>query len=193
MNEPIEVIKIDDSRELRIYQDEDAQNPREDDNLGIMICLHSRYNLGDIGLQDLPHNIECIADLKKHIEEDYDAVELTELKLYDHSGITISASSSGQFADRWDSMVVGYIFTTRKKIIERFEVVKITKSVMKKVQNTFKMELEMYDSYLRGDIYYYQLVKKTVCDHCGETKEEIIDSCGGYYDINDIKKDNAVI
>lgn len=32
---------------LRIVQDVDTESPREWDNLGTMICWHSRYNLGD--------------------------------------------------------------------------------------------------------------------------------------------------
>jgi len=32
---------------LKIEQDEDAEDPREFDNLGIMVCFHKRYNLGD--------------------------------------------------------------------------------------------------------------------------------------------------
>ena len=33
--------------ELRIEQDTDATSPRDWDNTGIMVCWHSRYNLGD--------------------------------------------------------------------------------------------------------------------------------------------------
>lgn len=32
---------------IRMEQDEDAESPREWDNIGKMICWHSRYNLGD--------------------------------------------------------------------------------------------------------------------------------------------------
>ncbi|SHF15500.1 hypothetical protein SAMN02745133_01946 [Desulforamulus putei DSM 12395] len=32
---------------LTIFHDEDAENPREWDNLGTMVCWHRRYNLGD--------------------------------------------------------------------------------------------------------------------------------------------------
>ncbi|MHC4619185.1 MAG: hypothetical protein ACYTEQ_15685 [Planctomycetota bacterium] len=32
---------------VRIEQDPDAESPREWDNLGIMVCFHGRYTLGD--------------------------------------------------------------------------------------------------------------------------------------------------
>jgi len=35
---------------LKIWYDDCAENPRERDNLGTMVCWHRRYNLGD------PHN-----------------------------------------------------------------------------------------------------------------------------------------
>jgi hypothetical protein len=35
--------------EIEIEQDEDAPNPRQDyDNLGVMVCWHDRYDLGDV-------------------------------------------------------------------------------------------------------------------------------------------------
>jgi len=32
---------------IKIYIDQDAENPRDWDNLGTLICGHSRYQLGD--------------------------------------------------------------------------------------------------------------------------------------------------
>lgn len=32
---------------VKIFPDEDPQNPREDDNVGIMVCWHRNYSLGD--------------------------------------------------------------------------------------------------------------------------------------------------
>lgn len=32
---------------IKIYHDEDAESPRDWDNLGEMVCFHRRYNLGD--------------------------------------------------------------------------------------------------------------------------------------------------
>ena len=32
---------------LSVFRDEDAPNPRQWENLGKMVCWHSRYDLGD--------------------------------------------------------------------------------------------------------------------------------------------------
>ena len=37
---------------IKIFQDEMAENPREWDNLGTMVCFHPDYNLGDIQERD---------------------------------------------------------------------------------------------------------------------------------------------
>lgn len=36
-----------DGYNLQVFRDEYAENPREWDNLGKMVCWHRRYNLGD--------------------------------------------------------------------------------------------------------------------------------------------------
>ncbi len=33
---------------LKLHRDDDPPDPRENDNLGRMVCFHSRYNLGDV-------------------------------------------------------------------------------------------------------------------------------------------------
>ncbi|MCX4363931.1 MAG: hypothetical protein OSJ74_11235 [Clostridia bacterium] len=37
----------DGNYKLEVFRDEDAENPREWENLGKMVCWHRRYNLGD--------------------------------------------------------------------------------------------------------------------------------------------------
>ena len=43
----MEEIKLLNQKVLRIIQDENPYNPREDDNLTKMVCFHNRYDLGD--------------------------------------------------------------------------------------------------------------------------------------------------
>jgi hypothetical protein len=110
---------------LRIYQDEDAPNPRKEfDNLGTMICWHRRYDLGD------KHNYSDICDFLASITglEDEDITEeellakfkergdiLLPLYLYDHSGITIS---TGPFSCPWDSGQVGWIYCSKERFLK---------------------------------------------------------------------------
>ena len=48
--EPFKTIEVGEDIEVRIYPDQDAENPRDNDwgsNFGKMVCWHRRYNLGD--------------------------------------------------------------------------------------------------------------------------------------------------
>ena len=52
--------------EIGIFYDDDPQDPRGDDNLGKMVCWHSRHNLGDEQRRDSPEDwmreIACEVD-----------------------------------------------------------------------------------------------------------------------------------
>lgn len=90
---------------LQIYRDEYAENPREWENLGKMVCWHRRYNLGDKHDYDSPQDF-CES------EEYKSALVILPVYLYDHSGITISNSD---FGDRWDSRTDRIYFRNQKK------------------------------------------------------------------------------
>jgi hypothetical protein len=90
---------------IKISRDADPINPREDENLGTMICFHKRRNLGD---KDQKFTQDELMSL---IESD--TVIALPLYLYDHSGITINTTG---FSDKWDSGKVGYIFVGKEQV-----------------------------------------------------------------------------
>lgn len=47
-----------------------------------------------------------------------------------------------------------------------------------------KAEVELYDQYLRNDVYGFLLEEKKKCEHCGHTEYEHIDSCSGFFGTN---------
>lgn len=80
---------------VRIVEDECSLNPRKDwDNLGHMVCWHSRYDLGD------EHNYYSIEEFREQLLQwdKNQEVEFLPLYLFDHSDITISTSG---FCDPW--------------------------------------------------------------------------------------------
>ena len=86
---------------VRIVEDECPLNPRKDwDNLGHMICWHSRYDLGDEHNYSVEEFREQLLQWDKNRE-----VEYLPLYIYDHSGITMSTVG---FSDTWDSGQVGW-------------------------------------------------------------------------------------
>jgi hypothetical protein len=161
---------------IKIWQDEDAQNPREwSDHLGTMVFFHKRYCLGDTD-----HGVNLQVDSWDKVERNIrrkfkGTVLLMTVYMFDHSGVTIrvdpepfrQADSTG-----WDWGQIGYIFTTRLRIREWYQKKLISKKTMAKAEKHLLHEIEEYDQYLRGDVYGY-----TIEDKNGN----VIDSCGNYY------------
>ena len=109
--EPLEVWSNKDEV-LGIYQDENPESPREWDNLGIMLCGHKRYELGD----EQPKSRE---ELDERLEE-LDPVIRLPLWLLDHSGLTMQTGSFAEDAQQFDSSQVGWIVATKKDILDCF-------------------------------------------------------------------------
>lgn len=150
---------------IKIYPDDMLESPRQWDNLGKMICFHNRYNLGD------KHDFS-IDEFKEFISKGKDIISLP-LYLYDHSGITMNTTG---FFCLWDSGQVGRIYCTKEQALKEFGGKYMTRKLKDKAKEVLLAEVETYDKYLRGDVVGY-----VVCDEAGEP----LDSCWGYYDIED--------
>ena len=91
---------------------------------------------------------------------------------YDHGGLAINTSRSGQFADPWDSGMLGYIYVSKKQVKEEYNWKYLTAQRIEKIKSYLRSEVEIYDYYLQGRVYGYV----STCDLCGEE-----DSCWGFY------------
>lgn len=143
---------------VSLYHDEDATSPRENDNLCTMVCKHRRYALGDKGAAEPPE----------------DALAVLPLYLYDHSGLSIS---TGAFADRFDSGLLGFAYVTKARAetmgcVGTYTYEGVTKTWDREAyEDTIRGEVANYDDYLRGNNYGYVV----------ETPEgEHLDSCWGF-------------
>jgi hypothetical protein len=175
---------------LRIIRDEDAENPRKWDNLATMYCEHRHYVLGDKHAED-------IRDEDGNI--DHNRYFVLPLFLYDHSGITMNTTG---FHCPWDSGQVGYIYLSK----ERFKaecarpgkigkdginpilkpIKRITKKDAERALKLMEGEVEVYDQYLRGDVYGFVLEEAVVEVERDEDDDEVLeweekDSCWGFY------------
>lgn len=165
---------------LEIFQDPDPISPREDDNLGKIEMYHRHYLFPhEGGFKDDP---EGLTELLKNR---FEVVVCLPIYLYDHSGITISTGNEYPFNDRWDAGKVGFIYATREDVKKEFDRKKINPFIKKHVTEILQSEIETYDQYLRGEIYGFNLSKVSKCDH-GDEHLDNIDSCWGYYSIEDI-------
>ncbi len=172
-------------RRVTIHPDEGIDSPRDWDNLGTMVCWHSRYDLGDE--QETGDSSEWLRNLAgetvnvddpdlipdEHVQRIIEKYFIMlSLYLYDHSGITMNTTG---FSCPWDSGQVGWIYCTKEK--GRESLATYTDEAVREV---LVGEVEIYDQYLRGDVYYFLCEEGTVCDK-GEVHWEVTNSCCGFY------------
>lgn len=146
---------------VAIYYDDSPESPREWSNLGTMVCWHRRINLGD---EQASREFDTIEDLIAS----YDAKLVLPLYLYEHSGITMNV---GGFGDPWDSGQVGFIYASAETIREEYDCQRISAAVLAKAETVLRGEVEVYDQFLRGDVFGY------IVDDGGPDE----DSCWGFF------------
>ena len=151
-------------RILKVIRDDCPESPRDWDNLGTMYCEHSRYTLGDKDAED-PRDED--GNLPKDIL-------FLPLYLYDHSGVTMSTSP---FSCPWDSGCVGIIYVTKEKVKQEYGWKVLTKARKEKILQSLENEVTVYDQYLTGDVYGFQVVEYDKEDGY----EQEVDSCWGFY------------
>ena len=148
---------------LQIAWDDDAPDPRKEwDNIGTIATWHRRYTLGD----EQPKQ-----DPQEYQEELPEGTVVLPVFMIDHSGISLS---TGDFGDPWDSGQVGIIFVTPEKMKEE--------SIDKEhAEEILKGEIETYDNFVTGAVFYFRTYKMITCGECGHAEEEMMDSCGGFF------------
>ena len=159
---------------VEINQAYDASDPLEMDE-GIVsqfFCLHRSYRLGHFQ-PATPE--ECM----EMIKEQGTKLFLLPLYMYDHGSITISLQP---FNCRWDSGQLGWVLVTKERVKKIMGWKRITSKRKERVMKFIESEVKMYDDYLRGDVYYYEVYKD----------EELHNSCWGYigdHDSSGLKED----
>lgn len=131
--------------------------------------------------------------------------------LYDHSGITMSCGTrTGQYADRWDSGQVGWIIMLKKTIMDEVgteyvlddegEMIRVEhkhpdapstwsyltrpltdETWRKRAIDIMKADVEVYDQYLTGDVYGFNLYSAEPVEEGEEPEWDEEDSCWGFF------------
>lgn len=119
---------------LTVWYDEDAESPREWDNVATIWCWHRDYIIGD----NVPNKMSASEALEYLCEKygiEYDSYEDGNMELfhklaeyedivvmpincYEHSGITISTGSSYPYNDRWDAGMIGFAFIDKETVFK---------------------------------------------------------------------------
>jgi len=116
MNTPLDTIEYKGCA-IKVYPDVDVENPRNDDNLGTMVCFHKRHLLGDENHGYTSNDYHGWDEVEAAIQKDEAGAIILPLYLYDHSGITMRTTP---FDCHWDSGQVGLIFVSKKKARAEF-------------------------------------------------------------------------
>jgi len=161
---------------IRIYNDPNVESPRDWDNLGTMVCGHSRYTLGD------RHGFGCAAEFLLDLlglDRDSDLsvdqllaraekiAVILPVYLYDHSGLAMNTTG---FHCPWDSGQVGFIYATLEDIRREYGVSRVSAKRRAQVGDHLRQEIATYSDYLGGCAYGYVI----------ERDGEEVDSCWGF-------------
>jgi len=164
---------------LEIGYDNDCESPREWTNLGYFItCDKNNYspdkherleniikNTGEIAKNQEEH-IRLIKSNYRNIDDNI--IAIYPVVKYEHSGISYSLGTMHGF----DYSNNGFYIVTAKT---QKEIGTKKKDFIKVITE----ELEQYNKWINGEIYSFILY-----DEQGEQ----VDSCGGFYDIEDIRE-----
>ena len=162
---------------IKIYPEMEPENPREEwDNLGTMICFHPRYSLGD--KTDLKaSNFQSLKEVEDYLINEKGAVIILPLVLLDHSGLWMRVGNSYDCdPGGWDTSRVGFIYASKDKILKEYSAKTLNKALLKKAEETLKMEIKTYSQYLEGNVVGYQIE-----DYKGKN----VAGCYGYYGVKD--------
>lgn len=140
---------------VEIVHDDSPENPRKNDNVGVMFCEHSRYNLGDDDAQD-PRDMRTEAF----------ALRLP-IYMYDHSGLAFSHTP---FSCQWDSGQLGDHYITVEAAAENWPSLS-GDELMKVMVQCLTAELEEYAHYVNGNAWGFR-----VLDEEGEE----VNACWGF-------------
>ena len=83
------------------------------------------------------------------------------LYLYDHSGLALRTESfiGKAVHAEWDSGQVGWIYVSKEAALKEFGGEKMTGAIRKQAEDLMRSEVAVYDAYLRGECYGFELYK----------------------------------
>lgn len=136
---------------VRVVPDDDAESPREWDNIATMVLAHNRYNLPREGgyehVIDEAFERGGYALAARYLSVCHDAVVMPVYG-YDHGQLTLRVGDS--YACPWDSALAGLVYMPRS--LARAELGDPSDD---KIRDALRAEVQVYDQYLTGDVYGY--------------------------------------
>jgi len=172
---------------IKIIADDCPESPREWDNLGTMICFHSRYDLGDSKeskhYNDSEDFFAELAGVDYHefynkydkgfaipgsSKDVYKEVMNKLSKLAHERNIILPiylydhsgiTMSTGRFSCPWDSGQVGWIYVSKEDVRKEYKWKNLTKERIATIEKYLEGEVETYDQFLTGEVYGWKVVE----------------------------------
>lgn len=167
-------LTLKDNIRVEITHDEKATNPRDEKNLGMMVCWDNKHNLGD------KHNFETVDDFKKFLRKKNRVVFVYTIYLYEYKEILLSVN---EFSHPYKSELIGYIYTTKEMARDFYNVKIFSRELSKTIRDVLLEEIKAYNGYLNNEVYRYTIYKD----------DEIIDTRGNIYGSNYLSKIRELI
>lgn len=171
--------KTIEKQRLSIEFDSYSDSPRTWDNIGYFITVESRNISPDGNPENLRRLIESayyddkentidshMKLIQKYWGEDFKSI--VPITRYEHSGVKYSVGAK----TGWDYSMCGFYIITQEQWEDAGQPDDDT------MLEIVKTEIDLYNQWANGEVYRF-----TLQDENGEFQ----DSCGGFYDIEDIR------
>lgn len=167
---------------IEICYDDEAESPREWDNLGTIYTNNLRHNFDGKSVKDLVrecgYNPDNFDQIPFHIfSEKY---VWAKVYAYEHSGMTVRVCENNPYPDpMWDSYLLGVVAVSKEKVRKEYGWKRVSPQREKFVIGVMTREIETLDQYLTGEVYGYVVTNE---------EGEETDSCWGYFGDEGIKQ-----
>ena len=144
------------------------ENPREcfDTNMEIY-HWHPSYSLGN----------EIAICTEEQFREDHpELIYVFPVFLFDHGNRVLSLEYP---SCPFDSGQVGFIGMTEESAKD------CANATEDEARQIAASELKIFKDYLNGDVFCWVKYKTSVCECCGSVDEDVVDSCGCFYGIEE--------
>lgn len=121
-----------------------------------------------------------VSEIEKMVYNN-DEIYILPLFLYGYSELTITTTG---FGSDWDNNFVGYVYTTKDEL----DCMGCVYNSREDVEEILKSEVELYDKYLKGEVYGFSIVEY---DEKYDNEYDEIESYWGFY--GDDMKENGMI
>jgi len=188
---------------LKIERDDFSQSPDQWGNTDIFLVYdHRQFDVRREGFhpnaifdhlqakewidKHKPETINESLETESYFEDingNYEEYWIFGVDAYIHSGVHLSLSNTKDYPDRrWDVSTTGYILADKKEFKNE-----------EMARNAAECLIDTWNQYISGDVWGYQIVKEITCECCNNIKEEIVDSCWGFYGEEYCKKEGESI